>query len=279
MSDSTAEKLGWGLGPHQQLVEGMATGLGPQTRAAGHFFVAQMELVGFTTFTGYVPEHLDKFLEGLGGGDDSEKRSERIFRAGLDPFRPLLAELLLTRAVDNYLTYVAELLSLVFRAHPEALRSEEKFDARFVLGFESVEELREGIADRKVERLARKGVADLSKWFQDTLGFVLLPDQNRRRLITRLVEKRNLISHRRAVIDRRYLRKCGHGDGELGEVLDARHDAGTAVAELSDAVWDADKRAAKKWGLELEPLPTERRVGSVLPFYYQKRKQSEKQAD
>lgn len=62
--------------------------------------------------------------------------------------------------------------------------------------------------------------------------------------------------HHRGVIDHRFIRKCGTAFGNVGDVLDLREAAADAFVVLSEAVWDADGRAAEKWGLERHPLPS-----------------------
>lgn len=224
------------------------------TSAGATYFRAHFELIGFVAFVGHLVDHMDGVLGWLDEelGDQEEKR--RPFGEKLDPFRPLLQELVLSRGVDGYLTYVSELLSLVFRNRPETLRSKETVPLDFVLGFETINELQEAIAERKVERLAYRGMAELAEWVRDAMGFELVTDRKRLNDVKRLVERRNLIVHHRGVIDERYVRNCGEADGKVGEKLKLREGAADAVLLLAEAVSDADSRAAEKWGLDREPL-------------------------
>ncbi|HEX2096032.1 MAG TPA: hypothetical protein VHF50_01535 [Solirubrobacterales bacterium] len=164
-----------------------------------------------------------------------------------------MQEVLLTRGVDSYLTYVSELLSLIFRERPETLRSKEKVSIDFVLSFDAMEELQEAIAERRVERLAYRGMAELAEWMEETMGFALVSDRKRLRRIEQLVEQRNLIVHHRGIIDHRYVRKLGTSDGKVGDKLKLEDSAPDAILALAEAVSDADARAAAKWGLAQEP--------------------------
>jgi hypothetical protein len=248
---------GWGTGPHVKLSAAMAAAAGGSgTTAASNFFAAHMELMGFLNYVAFLPPHIDGVLDDLGGpGGDEKSKPSKVFQRGLDPFRRLFGEVLISRAVDSYLTYISELLSLVFRERPETLRSKEQIGVDFVLGFDSIEELQGAIAERRVERLAYRGMAELADWVKDSMGFTLVTDRDTLRAIESLVEKRNLIVHHRGVIDHRFIRKCGTAHGDVGDVLNLREDAEAAFIVLSEVVWDADKRAASKWELERNPLP------------------------
>lgn len=257
---------GWGRQAHVELTEQMAKGIGEGTLVASNFFSAHMQLLGFVNFVGQLPRHVDASLDRFSKIlDEKEEPPSKVFQRGFDPFRPLVGEVLLTRAVDSFLTYISELLALVFREKPKALRAARgKLDVGYVLGFDSQEELREAIAEREVRRSAYSGMPELAKWFQDHLGFALIPDRKQRRYITRLVEKRNLITHHRGVIDHRYIAKCGRDDGRVGEAIDVRHDGAHGYARLAEAVWDIDARAADKWHLKRGPLLSEDQAGDQL---------------
>jgi len=257
---------GWGVEAHTEFQRQMAAGIGESTTAGAAFFASHMQLIGFVNFVASLPKHVDASLDGFSKILDKEKEEppSTVFQRGFDPFRPLVAEVLLTRAVDSYLTYVSELLALVFREKPATLLSGDKVEVRYALGFDSQEELREAIAEREVRRLAYLGMPELSKWFKDTLGFDLVPNRKRRQEITRQVERRNLLTHHRGVIDHRFIDKCGRGEGPIGGKINVQEAGAQGYALLAEAVWDADERAAGKWALERSPLVTEDRVGDQL---------------
>ena len=71
----------------------------------------------------------------LAGHADESLRREITVGAGASRkiwmFYRLMTEMALCRAVDSYLTYLTELLSLIFRANPESLRSAEEVKLDF----------------------------------------------------------------------------------------------------------------------------------------------------
>src|SRR6266511_3891545 len=75
--------------------------------------------------------------------------------------RHLVLQMAVQRSVDNYLTYLSELLALLFRTRPETLRSSETVPLEEVLRHMSMDELIAALAERRVERLAYLGMADL----------------------------------------------------------------------------------------------------------------------
>ena len=65
----------------------------------------------------------------------------------------LLGEYIVTRGVDNFQCYLAEVLAAMFRARPETLRSSDKVNVEDVLMCASMDEFVSRIAERKTEQL------------------------------------------------------------------------------------------------------------------------------
>ena len=61
----------------------------------------------------------------------------------------MLEELTITRTVDNYLSYISDLLALIYKSKPEMLKSEEEERLDFILSFDNLDELRNAIAEKK----------------------------------------------------------------------------------------------------------------------------------
>lgn len=126
------------------------------------------------------------------------------------------AELVATRFVDNYLVYVSEFISELFRARPETLRSAETIRLDDVLQHESLEGFIAWLADERVNRLSYKGFGEIETFVQKRFGFDLVGDPQNRRDLVRAIALRNLIVHRRGIVDSRFL-----------TVLDREHFAST----------------------------------------------------
>jgi hypothetical protein len=84
-----------------------------------------------------------------------------------------LLQMILTRVVDGFNTYMSEIIRAALRARPEVLRSQEQVRLDYLLKFTSLDELREDRVDRKVLELGYKGFHDLDEWCQSRLGIVV----------------------------------------------------------------------------------------------------------
>lgn len=180
----------------------------------------------------------------------SERVMERVWKLGDIAF-----EMALTRAADNYLTYLSELLALVFKTRPETLRSGEQVRLDFVLTHASMDELIDALAERRVERLSYAGLVALVEDVRERLNFDLFDSDAELDAAVKVVETRNLIVHNRAVANRRFLSRVNDPGLELGErVVLEPADVGSAMHLLSNAVARTDRAAAEKWDIA-QPTP------------------------
>lgn len=119
----------------------------------------------------------------------------------------------------------------------------------FVLGFESIDEMRNALAERRVEALSYRGYTDLSTHLKQTMGLSLAGPNDAEQL-DRVISQRNLITHNRSIVNRRYVAKFGTADGEIGDLLRiSMHAVVDATEKLTDAVLAVDRTAEEKWGL------------------------------
>jgi hypothetical protein len=122
------------------------------------------------------------------------------------------------RGVDNFLTFLSELLALLFRERPETLRSsEQQVKVAFVLQHNSMEELTEALGERRVEQLAYAGMRELADRLDDQLGFQLFETEDELRRAIEFIEARNLIVHNRGIVNRTYISRVPWKRAELGE--------------------------------------------------------------
>ena len=131
--------------------------------------------------------------------------------------RQFLVEVLLTRHVDNYLSFLGALLAEIFVARPETLRSNEKVEVEWVLGHGSIPSLIQGLAERKVDALAYASFSTLREHMKDRYGLTVCEDSELPAYV-RAIELRNLAVHNRCIVNRRFLERTA-GREQLGAHL------------------------------------------------------------
>jgi hypothetical protein len=180
-------------------------------------------------------------------------------------FSQLFTDMVLQRSVDNFLTYVVELVALIYTTRPEALRSAETVKVEEVLEYGTYDELIGFLVERKVDRLAYQSMRDLSGELGQSLNFPLFEGEDALREAERIVEIRNLIVHNRTVVNPKFLRRVPGSRYREGE----RYKFGAdtvfkAMSFLQLSAAEMDGRGADKFGLPREPFDSGLWVASEL---------------
>jgi len=253
-------------GPNSQPQESFPVIERPEhlTEAGARFFDAHEKVATFLLFVANLVVRADEVrkiaAEALLKGDPEPEKREELERKLEEgdvvsdtlrkEYRQLLFETTLARAVDNFLTYVAELMSVVFKTRPETLRSGAKVEIAYILSHDSMDDLIENLAERRVEQLAYAGLRELQENLETTLGFQLFTSEEELEQAVMLVEGRNIVVHNRGVVNKTYLSRVPGFDGKLGERLQFNVDPFfDDLAFLAKAGVDIDARAAAKWDI------------------------------
>ena len=167
----------------------------------------------------------------------------------------LRSELILCRAVDGFLKYIADLMALVFVSRPETMKSAETVRLDFILENETMDDLIGALADKRVNDLAYKGMRELSSYLSDRLGLRLFDSPGDLERAAEIIEIRNLIVHNRGIINRTFLQKVSKPVGNLGELVTIEEDP------MFDDLWillesasRIDAAAVQKFGLPRRKL-------------------------
>lgn len=239
------------------------------TGSCGRFAAGHHELVGFIGFVAELATRADEVQRiartALADvdGEDPPASSAGPAITTLWKFRHLVLEMGYVRAVDNYLMYLSDLLSLLYIERPETLRAMPR-DARRGASGESVpietifehstmEDLIDTLVERRVTDLSFKGLRALSDYLADRLGFSLYGDDDSFARATRIVETRNVIVHNRGAVTRLYIDRVGDSGRAVGEVIEL--DADQFFGDLNflaRSAFDIDMRAVEKWSLPAE---------------------------
>jgi hypothetical protein len=147
-----------------------------------------------------------------------------------------LLEMFLSRAVDNFQIYIVEMLREVLHKQPRILSaSKQEITLGYVLQFDSIEGLTRDWIEGKVTALSYDGFGDLESWCQ-ARGIPLLVPEGQRDQIVELLAIRNLIVHRRGVVDDRYKKAAAAAKFNTGEQRTLHVDDLVSALDLLDQV-------------------------------------------
>lgn len=226
------------------------------TAAAKRFYYADLEIVNFLNWVGFMAGSLDRItaiasdaLDDTTNPTDissNDESDESHMITELRKNRLLLLHMLHARMIDSYLTYLSEVLVECFSAKPAAMRSSEKIELEEVLQFDRYTDLITHIADRKVHSLSYQSFPDLNNFFKDRFGIDLANGDDKDFLI-KAIETRNLIVHSRGLKNRRYIQKVGESTDHIGKTRDIGIKSLETLNEfLFDNVKGADKTLRQK---------------------------------
>jgi hypothetical protein len=245
------------------------------TEPLGRFLEEHARLMGFVGFVSALATRADEVVRiarttliELGEETVASEPEERGAVDELRRNRQLVLEMTQSRAVDNFLVFVSELLALSYRARPEMLlsrlrdapgqqaREQESVPLQLVLEHETIDELLEALVERRVTALAYRGVGDLQTYLDGQLGLKLFDSAESLARAVELVEQRNLIAHNRGVINNLFLARVPDASTyELGAKLVLKvNEVFDGVEFLAKSAVAIDGRAAEKWNLSTGPF-------------------------
>ncbi|WP_144079852.1 hypothetical protein [Haliea salexigens] len=229
------------------------------TVSCNEYLASFRQINRFLYFVIGMAGHIEKVSESahsalLSVEDDLEKQAQmerdwRERRSTIDDLREnrqFFMEVVLVRHVENYLNYLSSLLREIFVSRPETLRSSDKIDLETVLKHDSIQDLVQTVAERKVESLTYSSFSSLEEFFSNRFSLVLVDDKGRQKVIE-AIEARNISVHNRCVINQRYISRTGAKQtdcGELKALWIGDVEAFAKVATLS--VLAVDKGARKR---------------------------------
>ena len=158
-------------------------------------------------------------------------------RAGLQPFVPLIVDLVLCRAVDNFLAYVSDILTMMYKTTP---------------------------GGRKPANFPR-GLSKQDEYLKERLGFALFENSGAVQHAVRIVETRNLFTHNRGIISTHFVKQVPGFAGHVGQTIQVPIPAGAEdLVFLQKSVQDIDFRATRKLNLP-KPFPLFGRTPATPP--------------
>jgi hypothetical protein len=218
------------------------------TSSAKGYYYSDLEIGNFLNWVSFMAGRIDKMRRianeaiGKDPGDD-------LMLIELRKNRLILMQMVITRMVDNFLTYLSEVLFKSFRIKPEAMRSSEKIELIEVLQYDNFEGIVAHIAEKKVHSLSYQSIIDLDNYFSDKFGVNIVDGEDREFLIE-VVETRNLIIHNRGIKNKIYVQKCGGDKSQIGEIRDIEIDyVRSANTLFNESVKRLDRNLRRKLGV------------------------------
>ena len=225
------------------------------------FFIEDLDAITFVAFTDAAAQHLDDIYKEMAKGatpSADESLSTEIIahaRRGIGAqalvrsYERIVAEMIICRAADNFIAYLAELLALIFRAEPRTLASMDlKFEE--VLDHPELDELVAVLAEKRVSQLSRDSFSELSAYFEKAHKITLIDDLEKLKRITYFIALRNLIVHNRRIADSKFARQSGEATVQIGQVVPMTDDVFGVLELLREAVAEIDERVATKYKIE-----------------------------
>ncbi len=234
------------------------------TEAAARYFYEDLATGGFFMFTLGMAERIagvPRDEENIVQRHESQQRITT--KTLLQAYDRLIGQMFINRQVDNFLSYLSEILGLIFRARPELLFSLE-IKVEEVFQYADRAELVNALADRRVHSLSQKGMRELASYFAKQ-GLTLFNTEDDLGRAIFINEVRNLITHRRGVIDHKFTQKAPQYAGKEGHPLPVTEDVLEHTGLLTTFVQDIDRRVAQKFGLP-QPVSRETLVASIEPL-------------
>ncbi|MFE2486138.1 hypothetical protein ACFXGR_23130 [Streptomyces mirabilis] len=166
--------------------------------------------------------------------------------------RPARLEMALSRSVDNFLSYVSDILTQAIITRPDLLKTQEQVSLEEVLNHASLEDFVRWAAERRVNQLSFKGLSDIAQYVEKRLGMTLHSSEDDWTSLNEAVAVRNIIVHRRAIIDERFLWSIKDSKLTVGQKYEVpREKLAQAMKCTMRIVHDFDSRIAEKFDLPL----------------------------
>ncbi len=165
--------------------------------------------------------------------------------------------MLFCRAVNSFLTYLADLMTLIYEKYPKKLPSNKQMTYGFCIEHYMAGDLIPALAEETVLGLTHQSLEALSKYFTKNLDLVLFKDETQSARAALAVDLRNIITHNRGIVNRFFIQRNPSFADDLGKrVFIAEEDSEELLGTIGYCARQLDLRAIKKFDLpRLEPLP------------------------
>jgi hypothetical protein len=164
--------------------------------------------------------------------------------------RGIFLNMLYLHVVDNFLTYVSEIIGLIYRTKPETMKTGGQVKLDFVLSHQSMNEFIDALAEKQVHDLTYMSIRDLNEYLSDRLNFSLVEDEKELAYLAEIVDIRNLLSHNRGAINALFVSRQPQYASMLGQTIEiSAKKLPEDLKVLVRVVKNIDLRAINKFSL------------------------------
>jgi len=171
--------------------------------------------------------------------------------AQMDIHSAVLREMVFCRGVNSFLTYLADLMTLIYEKYPKKLPSNKQTTYRFCIEHHMAGDLISALAEETVMELTHQSLDALAKYFKKNLDLVLFTKHAHSAKAELCVDIRNVITHNRGIVNRFFIQRNPRFADDLGKrVVLREQDTREMLGTLGYCARQLDLRAIKKFGLE-----------------------------
>ncbi len=183
--------------------------------------------------------------------------------AQMDIHGPVLAEMLFCRGVNSFLTYLADLMTLIYEKYPKKLPSNKQMTYGFCIEHHMAGDLISALAEETVIGLTHQNFDALAKYFKKNLDLILFKEDTQSTAAALSVDIRNIITHNRGIVNQFFIQRNPAFVDDLGKrVVLSEDESSEMLGDLGYCARQLDIRAIKKFGLTtIEPLLREAEHG------------------
>ena len=173
--------------------------------------------------------------------------------AQMDIHSAVLNEMVFCRGVNSFLTYLADLMTLIYEKYPKKLPSKKPTTYGFCIEHHMAGDLISALAEQTV--MEHQNPDDLAEYFKKNLDLVLFTKDTDAANVARCVDIRNIITHNRGIVNRFFLQRNPQFADDLGKrVVVGRKDSQEMLGTLGYCARQLDVRAREKfWLVTIEP--------------------------
>lgn len=246
-------------------VSGLALLRQPATPALARYLNDLHSMLGFQAYLWRMIVQVD-----YGHGDATklpkpdEQPSPDSAVAQMETHSAVLNEMVFCRGVNSFLTYLADLMTLIYQKYPKKLPSNKQTTYGFCIEHHMAGDLIPALAEETVLGLTHQNLEALAKYFKKNLDLVLFTKDADSANASLCVDIRNVITHNRGIVNRFFIHRNPGFAADLGKriVLDDKQQRGM-LGTLGYCARQLDIRAVKKFGLmTIEPTVEESADGA-----------------